>query len=72
MNKNSNNSSKPPSSDGFKKKTKSLRTKSGNAPVGQKGHEGTRLELSDNPDKTVIHTVDNCDICGKSLQDMTP
>ncbi|WP_354090555.1 DUF6444 domain-containing protein [Clostridium gasigenes] len=31
-NKNSNNSSKPPSSDGFKKKTKSLRTKSGKSP----------------------------------------
>jgi transposase len=27
INKNSNNSSKPPSTDGFKKKTKSLRTK---------------------------------------------
>jgi transposase len=72
VNKNSNNSSKPPSSDGFKKKTKSLRTKSGKTPGGQKGHEGATLELSDNPDKIVTHTVDKCDICGESLQDVTP
>jgi transposase len=72
VNKNSNNSSKPPSSDGFKKKTKSLRTKSGKTPGGQKGHEGATLGLSDNPDEIVTHTVDKCDICGESLQDVTP
>lgn len=36
VNKNSNNSSKPPSSDGFKKKTKSLRSKSGKNPGSKK------------------------------------
>ena len=72
VNKNSNNSSKPPSSDGFKKKTKSLRTKSGKTLGGQKGHEGKTLELSDNPDEIIIHTVDKCDICGESLQDISP
>lgn len=72
VNKNSNNSSKPPSTDGFKKKTKSLRTKSGKNPGGQEGHEGTTLELNDNPDEIKIHGVDKCDICGESLQDVTP
>lgn len=72
VNKNSNNSSKPPSSDGFKKKTKSLRTKSGKSPGGQKGHEGNTLELTDNPDEVVIHNVDKCEICGVSLENETP
>ena len=72
MNKNSNNSSKPPSSDGFKKKTKSLRTKSGKSPGGQKGHEGNTLELSDNPDEVVIHAVGKCETCGVSLENETP
>ena len=72
VNKNSNNSSKPPSSDGFKKKTKSLRTKSGKSPGGQKGHEGNTLELSDNPDEVVIHAVGKCETCGVSLENETP
>jgi len=71
INKNSNNSSKPPSTDGFKKKTKSLRTKSAKKPGGQKGHEGITLELSDNPDEIIIHKVNECDICGASLLDET-
>ncbi len=71
INKNSNNSSKPPSSDGFKKKTKTLRTTSGKKPGGQKGHEGKTLELSEHPDEVIIHTPDICDICGESLQNVT-
>lgn len=71
VNINSNNSNKPPSSDGFKKKTKSLRTKSDKNPGGQKDHEGKTLELSENPDEIVVHTVDNCDICGAYLNDVT-
>lgn len=72
VNKNSNNSSKPPSSDGFKKKTKSLRTKSGKKPGGQEGHEGSTLCLSDTPDEIEIHTVEQCIECGAFLQDVSP
>jgi transposase len=72
INKNSNNSSKPPSSDGFKKKTKSLRTKSGKKPGGQEGHEGVTLCLSDNPDETKIHKVETCCQCRASLVDVAP
>lgn len=70
--KDSNNSSKPPSTDGFKKKTKTLRTKSGQKPGGQKGHDGKTLELTENPDEIIVHNVYKCDICGESLQDVTP
>jgi transposase/regulator of replication initiation timing len=70
INKNSKNSSKPPSSDGFKKKTKTLREKSGKKPGGQKGHEGRTLELCENPDEILIYKVEECDNCKKSLENI--
>jgi len=50
LNKNSSNSSKPPSSDGYKKIPNS-REKTGKRPGGQKGHKGSIPMLFDNPSK---------------------
>ena len=62
--KDSNNSSKPPSTDGFKKKRKSNRGKSKRSPGGQKGHNGQTLQLVDNPDNVKIDKISNCIHCG--------
>ena len=71
LNKNSQNSSKPPSSDEFIK-PKSQRKKSGKKSGGQKGHRGNTLEMSDAPDVEVTHRVENCQGCGYSLEKVPP
>jgi transposase len=67
--KNSNNSSKPPSSDGLaKKKTSSLRQPSGKAPGGQKGRAGSTLRQTDRPTDTVTHPLpSHCAHCSEPL-----
>ncbi|MFN8747251.1 MAG: DUF6444 domain-containing protein, partial [Pseudanabaena sp.] len=65
--KDSRNSSKPPSSDGFGKRTKSLREKSERQSGGQIGHEGNTLEWREEIDETIVHRVDQCESCGASL-----
>jgi transposase len=65
----SHNSSKPPSSDGFRQKTRSLREHSGKRPGGQAGHAGNTLRLVETPDRIVRHRPDQCPACGQGLAD---
>ena len=68
ISKNSRNSSKPPSSDGYDKPApKSRRTKSNKKSGGQKGHEGNTLEREENPDKVIEYEVLTCFFCEKEL-----
>jgi transposase len=71
LNKDSHNSSKPPSSDGLGKKPTphSLRPKTGRKQGGQKGHPGTTLTFSDTPDIRVPHIPSCCGGCGASLEE---
>jgi len=67
---NSSNSSKPPSSDGFNKQTRSLRKKSKKKRGGQLGHRGSRLRMSEKPDSTLLHQPQSCSFCGSSLEEV--
>jgi len=66
LHKNSHNSHKPPSSDGYKKQ-KNNREKSGRKVGGQAGHEGKTLEFAKNPDHIIENKVESCDHCGMDL-----
>lgn len=67
--KNSSNSSKPPSSDGYNKPNpKSRREKGKRSRGGQKGHAGATLKRVKTPDHIVDHMASNCGQCGNTLQ----
>lgn len=72
LNQNSQNSSKPPSTDMVRPAPKSLRTPSGRRPGGQPGHAGTTLRPVAKPDHVVPHVVEACGGCGRSLKDQAP
>ena len=61
-NKNSKNSSKPPSSDGYSKRPSSPRGKSGKKQGGQEGHEGTNLAQR-KPDRVIGCMPSKCTKC---------
>jgi len=63
--KDSHNSSKPPSSDGYMKKPapKSLRQSSGKKQGGQPGHKGSGMKIERLPDETIQHYPPACVSC---------
>lgn len=74
LGKNSGNSSKPPSSDGLRKKpankNRSLRSKSGRKAGGQEGHEGKNLSILSKPDKVEKCMHSDCKNCQNFKQCM--
>jgi transposase len=69
LNKNSSNSSKPPSSDGLGKppRTTSLRENGKNNSGGQKSHKGETLKQIETPDIIEKHVLTTCPDCQQSL-----
>ncbi len=68
LSKNSQNSSRPPSSDAFVKPApRSLRGKSGRRPGKQPGDRGAGLEPRSDPDRIEVHAPPVCGSCGDDL-----
>lgn len=67
--KNSQNSSKPPSTDTpyDKPAPKNRREKTERKIGGQYGHKGKNLKMVDIPDETVVYEVKDCACCGEDL-----
>lgn len=71
LGQNSQNSSRPPSSDSpfDKPAPKSLRRRSGRKPGGQPGHPGSTLMQVADPDQRLWYEPDRCAGCGGGLVD---
>jgi transposase len=67
--KNSRNSGKPPSSDGYDQPApKSLRKRSRRRSGGQAGHRGETLKMVEKPQHIKVHRVEACGHCGHALR----
>lgn len=67
--KNSHNSNKPPSSDGFNKPSpKSQHKRHGRKSGGQPGHTGYTLRAVEEPDHIEIHALKICHYCQAPLE----
>jgi transposase len=71
LSRNSNNSNKPPSSDGLNKPApKSLRRRRGKRSGGQPGHPGNTLKAVEHADHIEVHRVKECRHCHSSLENV--
>lgn len=67
LSKNSKNSHKPPSSEGYSKKP-ALSKVSTQKVGGQVGHQGKTLEMTERPDECIKHYATKCRHCATVLQ----
>jgi len=65
---NSQNSHKPPSSDGYRKKRIQPALPKGKKPLGgQPGHKGKTLRAVEKPDHVRLHLPERCAVCGRAI-----
>jgi transposase len=66
---NSENSHKPPSSDGYRKKTREPGLPKGDTKSagGKAGHKGKTLRQVEKPDKVQVHLPEACNVCGRAI-----
>jgi len=65
---NSQNSHKPPSSDGYRKKRARPALPKEKKPLGgQPGHKGKTLRPVERPDRVEVHLPEHCAVCGRPI-----